>query len=432
MIVLVGPSGGGKSHFANGRFDSLEIVSTDEIRRELCGGDLRRQDKNELVFDEFEHRIMTKLRANQRVVADATHIRNKDRRRTAEIGRMANVPVIYVVINRDGVTKHKHGGWRTDIVVKGKTLIDRHEETFVANETEILRGDGMATLVVDTRVDEFEVVQQLPRAHNASLDALIRRGFRFVRAVGDIHGNMPGMEQAIDMPEDFFLLSLGDVVDYGSDTLNTAMLMNSIVMSGRGIMIRGNHERKISRFVETERAKGWEGIATHGNNVTINQLKAMTAEGRMEWEERFLGLVEMSPDWIQMSNTIFAHGAIHERMWGNSIHRAPRNSALESLALYGETTGEKDPRTGFPIRKYDWVDKLPAGTTAVVGHAVLSIDEPVVKVGALGGKAIFLDTGSSKEIEDQGHGHLSWMDFEIVVSKSMPTRLAYRATGRET
>lgn len=425
LIVLVGPSGAGKSHFSKEHFSPWEIVSTDEIRREICGGDLIRQDKNELVFEEFEHRINLRLRANQRVVADATHIRNRDRRRTAEIGRLMNVPVVYVVINRDGVIKHKHGGWRTEIVNQGKTLIDRHEETFVANEAEILNGDrGLATEVVDTRVDEFMVASPLPRDPHAILPFLLDRGFEFVRLIGDVHGNLPGMTQALAGVDDrgvTFPIFLGDVVDYGVDTLACADMAWSLVSRGEAAMIRGNHERKIARFVETERAAGWQGIATHGNNVTINQLKAMNPSDRVAWEERFLGLVEASPDWIQIGDRlILTHGAVHPRMWNNPLFRAPRASSLESHALYGQTTGEKDEKTGFPVRKYDWVEELPFGSIAVVGHAVRSVESPFLQRGEAGGTAVFLDTGSSKVIEEQGPGHLSWMNMAIRETKRGP------------
>ena len=83
--------------------------------------------------------------------------------------------------------------------------------------------------------------------------------------------------------------------------------------------------------------------------------------------------------------------------------------------MYGETSGKFIG--GYPERLYNWVETVPSRYTAVVGHAVLSTDGPVTKQGQ-GGKAIFLDTGSSKEISDYNEGtsvkgHLSWMDLEL-------------------
>ena len=99
--------------------------------------------------------------------------------------------------------------------------------------------------------------------------------------------------------------------------------------------------------------------------------------------------------------------------------------------MYGETSGVFN--NGYPERLYNWVEKIPPRHTVVVGHAVLSVDEPVTKTGA-GGSAIFLDTGSSKDItfdngsvEPPRRGHLSWLDFFL----DMGHGLVLKSSGRE-
>lgn len=428
LVVLIGPSGAGKSHFCNEHFDAREVVSSDALRVEFTG-DLRRQDKNDEVFQEFHRRIEVKLTIGQRVIADATNIRNRDRRMVAEIGKMMDVPVTYVVINRSPESKVRSGGWRNEVYKKGRPLMEAMEETFKANEKAILDGDnGLADEVIDTRVDEFEVIPVLQRTHIAR--QLLDRGFEFVRVVGDIHGNMGGMQRAIEGVDDrgvTFTLLLGDVIDYGARTLDAAMLAHRIVSSGEGAMVRGNHERKIRNWVVQERNKvdSFRGRLSHGNDVTTNQLLAMDPRLRSLWETKFLSLIEMSPDWIQIGNTMFTHGAVHHRMWGNTMFRSPPNSALESYCLFGETTGESDPDTGFPIRKYDWVNELEARNEAIVGHAILNREAPVGLRGTKGGSAIFLDTGSGKD------GKLSWIDFEIVDGRRTGPRLQFMSAQDE-
>ena len=435
LVLLVGPSGGGKSTFAQEHFQPWEVVSSDAIRLELSKGDIYRMDKIEATLNELHARIRWKLENNQRVVVDATHVRNKDRRYVARIGQEMNAPVIYVVINRDGAIKHKQAGWRANVIEGGKTLIDRMEETFVANEESILSGDsGMAKLVVDTRVDKFHVAQELPRDPDAILPFLLDQGFEYVRVIGDVHGNMDGMKQALRGVDDrgvTFFLFLGDVVDYGKDTLETANLAYHLVSQGQAAMVRGNHERKIARWISNPDT--WKGSATHGNNVTMNQLKAMRQKARFRWRDRFLSLVELCPDWIQIGNVMFTHAAVHRKAWNNPIFRAPHESSMEVYSMFGQITGEKDER-GYPVRLYDWVDDLPMGSTAVVGHAVLSVDEPVEKRGKGGGRAIMLDTGSSKNMEefDDRRGHLSWLDFDILEPRKAKPKLMPRRFGRET
>ncbi len=438
LIVLVGPSGGGKSHLAAENFPAREIVSMDGIREELTG-DFRRQDMNVLVKDEFLSRIEVRLHANQRVVADATHIKNKDRRETAEIGEMLNAEVIYLVVDRPIETKFRHAGWRLNQrTPNGVPLIESHDITFRANEITILAGDHVKNrVVIDTRVDEFNLVAPLPRDPHLILPHLLELGYEYVRVVGDPHGNMNGLYQALQGVDDrgvTFFLFLGDVVDYGSETLLTAGIVANLVRKGEGVMVRGNHERKIARYIVQNRDLTWNGKLSPGNDVTINQLKAMGPVRRAIWEDKFLALVEMSPDWIQIGdNTIFTHAAVHHRMWNNTIHRVHPDSSLEAMAMYGQTTGKAD-EWGRPERIYDWVNELPNGSMAVVGHAARSIEEPFEQRGTQGGRAIFLDTGSSKEIDqfEGREGHLSWMDFDIHQARKSEPKLIARRFGRES
>jgi hypothetical protein len=83
---------------------------------------------------------------------------------------------------------------------------------------------------------------------------------------------------------------------------------------------------------------------------------------------------------------------------------AGKPDPILSRALFGQVTGRMQP-DGFPERLHDWVDRIPAGYTLYCGHDRRSTDgRPYVQEGALGGKAVFLDTGAGKG------GHLSWVD----------------------
>lgn len=113
------------------------------------------------------------------------------------------------------------------------------------------------------------------------------------------------------------------------------------------------------------------------------------------------------PYWLQLGNHLFAHAAFHPAMlFHTTPEMAPRKrdqGKLRALALYGETSGILDD-DGFPIRTYGWLDSIPPGLAVIVGHDIRSHEAPLVTSGALGGQAVFLDTGSGKE------GHLSFLD----------------------
>ena len=428
VVVMIGPSGAGKTSFIEAHFRAGEVVSSDAIRIEMTG-DVRRQDKNEQVFEELRRRVLAKVAVGQRVVIDATHLRDKDRKNSAELGLLMDVPVTYVVVNRSVESKLQTGGWRNKVRMKGGIgLIESHEQTFVANEKKILNADGFGkkVMVVDTRVDQFRVVRELPRDEAAVRPFLRDRGFAEVRVVGDVHGNLEGFEKAIDVPDSTFLLFLGDIVDYDARGVEIAERVADMVRKGRAISLRGNHEKKIAAWVIGERGEGFRGRVSHGNDATVNVVKAMTPGRRAEWEQNFLTLVDLSPDWVQIENWLFVHGAAHRTMWDDTLFRAPKNSKLESFALYGQTSGEFV--NGYPVRLYDWIDEIRPRHYVMVGHAILSPDAPVEKQGKMGGRAIFLDTGSSKNFEDDPKrpGHLSWADFEL-----RPSGFVFREFGSE-
>ena len=419
LVVVVGPSGAGKSTICHDNFSSNEVISSDALRGELMG-DFTRQDHFDDVFEEFDHRIVWRLKNGYRAVADATHLRDKDRMRTVNLGLMMNVPVVYLVVNRSVGAKNSSAGWRAGVrMAGGLSLIEKHEETFVANEKKILAGDNVATMVIDTRVEKFEVADTMTRVPTQFLDDLDSLGFEKIRVIGDVHGNLRGLDRVIDTNDYTFHLFLGDLVDYGVDTLRTMRRVHRMVMDGVAMNIRGNHEKKIAKYLQWYTGpmrEPYPGELTHGNDVTVNQILAMNGGDRARWIMEFRQLVEASPDFIKIDTGKdglvygFAHGAATKRMFDQSIpvHRFAPNSMQEKLARFGETAdgetvvghdGQK-----YPLRTYNWIDDLPARHVAVVGHAVRDTEKPYVVTNNNGGRAIFLDTGSSKD------GKLSFMD----------------------
>jgi predicted kinase len=416
--MLIGPSGAGKSTFTGKHFEPREVVSSDELR-DWFTGDFQRQDKNDNVFDEFYHRIAARLRAGQRVVADATHLRDGDRKRTAEVGFMMDAPVYYVVINRPLEAKLRTGGWRNDVRMgNSKTLIEAHEETFKANEPKILNGDGFKWVtVVDTRREDLDLVvaKPLPRDPMDALRFLHRSGFNKIKVIPDVHGNLPGLMSVLStVDEQTFCLFLGDIVDYGTQSWECVHLVEQMVSTGRAVMVRGNHDRKIARYVQqTINGGEFTGQIGIGNDVTINQLKQMMPAEAKAIQHRFLGLIEQTPDWIELGDWMFAHAAVDANMYGNPLFRAHRNSYLETMAIYGETKGNELTEKGYPVRTYEWIEKMPARKNAILGHQILSVTEPVEKRTPTGGRVIFLDTGSAKDL-DGVPGYLSYLDMDIV------------------
>lgn len=83
LYVMCGLSGSGKSNIAKEyqkKIPGSVVISSDEIREEICNGDRADQSKNGEVFRIFHDRIRKNLEKHKSVIADATNITCKSRR----------------------------------------------------------------------------------------------------------------------------------------------------------------------------------------------------------------------------------------------------------------------------------------------------------------------------------------------------------------
>jgi hypothetical protein len=82
-------------------------------------------------------------------------------------------------------------------------------------------------------------------------------------------------------------------------------------------------------------------------------------------------------------------------MWKMSGHSL--SGYHGNMAYFGEVDSESPTREdGYPNRIYTWIDSIPANHTVVVGHDPRKTDHPMMVTNGVRGRAIFLDTGSSK------------------------------------
>lgn len=149
LHIMVGPSGSGKSTFVND-FISMNrgysAISSDDIRHSLTG-DFRDMTLGEKVFDIMHDVALNKMKHGLPVILDATHLRNADRKKAATIVPN-HIKVAYHVINRPMKEKQATAGWRSEVKVKGKPLIEFHEDVFRSNLKDIMCGDGLPNVKV--------------------------------------------------------------------------------------------------------------------------------------------------------------------------------------------------------------------------------------------------------------------------------------------
>jgi protein phosphatase len=391
LVIMVGPAGGGKTYWSNLKFAPYEVMSSEDIRYELTG-DYQRLDANDTVFREIHRRTQLKLELGERVVVDATNLRKKDRLTLADIGTKVGVPIFYVVCNRDLDIKlsNSNRSWRAG----ASGAITKHEHIFRTNERDILRGDSIAN-VIDTRKDDFQVI---PKLDNHDLKKAIEfRGFRGVMVVGDVHGMLEPLKNATEWASqrNLFCVFLGDVVDYGPNSLECVDHVYDVVTRGRGVCLIGNHERKIERWLEQVRFNDVRLRLSDGNKVTTAAIEALSSEARKKFENRYKALLGFSRHHWIIGDTLFTHGAAEPEMF--DIRSARLNGRFETMALFGEVDNSAPPRAdGYPTRIYEWVNRIPQGKRVMVGHDIRDTFKPLVVKGTGGGEAYFMDTGCGK------------------------------------
>jgi protein phosphatase len=138
------------------------------------------------------------------------------------------------------------------------------------------------------------------------------------------------------------------------------------------------------------------------------KLRATAAQLDDALRARALAAIIDAPAWLRHGDAFFVHGGFHTDM----LTRRPppfgvKPSGALARALFGQVTG-RTRQDGYPERVVHWVDRIPAGLTVYCGHDNRSTDgRPLVRTGAAGGRAVFLDTGAGKG------GHLSWIDLPV-------------------
>jgi hypothetical protein len=213
-----------------------------------------------------------------------------------------------------------------------------------------------------------------------------------LRVVGDVHGEAAAFGYAA--ATDRFVVQLGDLTDYGPRSAEVLTLMFGLIDERRGLFLLGNHDHKLARALAGQPVRPEANL-----QQTLAQLDA-------SMRERALFEISRAPAWLRHGQALFVHGGFHTDMLDDPAPElgTERAHGAVARALFGEPTGRLQP-DGYPERSLRWIDRIPPGLTVYCGHDRRSLNgRPYVRHGALGGTAIFLDTGAGKG------GHLSWID----------------------
>ena len=379
IVVLIGPIRCGKSTWASSTFENHEIIDADAIRVELCG-DRNNHTVNSSVWNEIHRRTELRISLGQRVVIDATNLKSKDRKGFFEIADTYGVPLIYV----PAITKSLEE--RILLFPQDRQEIEKSEAVYRNYLRDTESGDsGKASVVsLDAQVVYHPDYTSIPNN---------------LLVVGDVHGNSDAMQRAIETAtnKNLFLIWLGDVIDYGPHNLKCMKLAYDTIRYGKAMMILGNHERKLDRWITNDWGETYHGKLSESNKTTVNEILSLNSHRRTKFASAWNALNSWCYQHIVKDKFLFTHGAASKQMWDISDRRL--HGANGNLAYFGQVDDKSPTRgDGYPNRIWNWVNDIPADYTVVVGHDWIDRvnNKVTLKTNSQGGRVFVVDCGSSK------------------------------------
>ncbi|QBD83198.1 polynucleotide kinase-phosphatase [Ktedonosporobacter rubrisoli] len=364
FVVLIGPSGSGKSSFAQKHFRATEVLSSDFFRG-LVADDENDQSATKEAFEALYFLAAKRLTGARLTVIDATNVQPEARRPLIALAREYHcLPVAIVFdlpeqlcLERNRTRPERNFG---DHVVRRQAMQLRRS-------LRGLRTEGFQTvhlLSTAAQVDEIEIERQ-PLWNN------LRHEHGPFDIIGDVHGCFAELKALLGQlgycvaydegkaafqvshPQERRAIFLGDLVDRGPEIPAVLRLVMDMVEAGVAFCIPGNHDVKLLR-----KLKGKNVQVRHGLEASLEQLSGEKPEFISRVTAFLDGLI--SHYVFDEGKLVVAHAGMKEDLQG----RASR--IVRDFALYGETTGEVD-ENGLPIR-YNWAAEYRGKAMVVYGH----------------------------------------------------------------
>lgn len=125
------------------------------------------------------------------------------------------------------------------------------------------------------------------RPHTALSDAR-PTPFRWIYAIGDIHGRLDLLEQALDAIKRHrdtsaaLIVALGDYVDRGPESAGVIARLRQIENANQAVCLRGNHETLMTRALRGGERVRWY---RNGGEATLASYKGEVPAEDIEWLE---------------------------------------------------------------------------------------------------------------------------------------------------
>lgn len=383
LVLLIGPSGAGKTTFSRRHFRATEILSSDAFRA-MISDDESNQAVSTDAFTVLQAVAERRLAHGRLTVIDATNVKPDARRPLIELAKRHHAFAVAIVLDLPDRLLAERATSRNDRQIPPQILAQQAKA--LRRSIAGLRREGFRyvfSLTSPAEVDAAEIVRQPlwsdRRGEQGPFDV-----------IGDVHGcfdelvelltrlgyelgpDTDGRPQATARhPAGRRAVFVGDLVDRGPRSPDCLRLAMNMTAAGSAFCVPGNHEDRLKR-----KLLGHDVRLTHGLAETLAQLEGESPDFRT----RVAGFIEglVSHLVLDGGRLVVAHAGMKQSMQGRG------SQAVRRFALYGETTGETDD-FGLPVR-YAWAKDYRGEALVAYGHT------PVPEVEWLN-NTVCLDTG---------------------------------------
>ncbi|GAA4237394.1 polynucleotide kinase-phosphatase [Actinomadura meridiana] len=382
LVVLVGVTGSGKSHFARKHFAPTQVISSDYCRG-VVSDDENDQSATGDAFELLHCIVATRLRRGLLTVVDATNVQSAARQSLLKIAKDHDVLSAAIVLDVPESVAAERNAVRPDRDLPPHVIPRQRRELRRGMRSLSREFRRYHVLTGVEEIDAATVVREKAWNDRRELTGPFD-------LVGDVHGCRAELEElltglgydidrdtqgrAVDArhPGGRTAVFVGDLVDRGPDSPGVLRLVMGMVAHGNALCVSGNHEAKLVRALRGRKVR-----VAHGLAESLEQLSAEPDEFRDEALRFMDGLI--SHYVLDDGRLVVAHAGLKEEYHGRASGR------VRSFALYGDTTGETD-EYGLPIR-YPWARDYRGDAMVVYGHTPVPSAEWI-------NNTICLDTGA--------------------------------------
>ncbi len=373
LVVLIGPTGSGKTHFAARHFKPTEVISSDACRA-MVADDPNDQAATPEAFAVLNFIAATRLQAGRLTVIDATSVQPGARKPLVKLAREHDCLAVAIVLNMPRAVCQERNEQRADRSFSSRVL--RRQAEQLRRSLRGLKREGFRYVSVLRSPEEvnavtierapmwtnrqhehgpFDIIGDVHGCYDELVTLLERLGYRFEsRTANDVSHGL-----SVTHPHGRKVVFLGDLVDRGPGVVQVLKLAMAMVEDDVALCIAGNHESKLVRHLQGRKVQ-----ISHGMTESLAQLERESPAFRQQVTTFLDGLI--SHYVLDRGELVVAHAGMKAEYQGRASAR------VREFSLYGETTGETD-EFGLPVRA-NWAASYRGRARVVYGH--IPVTEP--------------------------------------------------------